>query len=78
MGMLNIDEHVEERRLMAIRCPNKAVIPWQSVIANATIPFLTMTGDGAVRGAKTNAESRAEWDQVFIVGSGYEPPLSNG
>jgi hypothetical protein len=32
----------------------------------------------AVRGAKTAAASKAEWDQVFIVGSGYEPPLSNG
>jgi hypothetical protein len=32
----------------------------------------------AVQGGKTNAASRAEWDQVFIVGSGYEPPMSNG
>jgi len=32
----------------------------------------------AVQGAKTNAASKAEWDQVFIVGSGYEPPLSAG
>lgn len=32
----------------------------------------------AVQGAKTNAASKAEWDQVFIVGSGYEPPMSSG
>jgi len=32
----------------------------------------------AVQGAKSNAVSRAEWDQVFIVGSGYEPPMSAG
>jgi hypothetical protein len=32
----------------------------------------------AVKGAKTEPASAAEWDQVFIVGSGYEPPLSNG
>lgn len=32
----------------------------------------------AVQGAKTNAASKAEWDQVFIVGSGYEPRLSGG
>jgi hypothetical protein len=33
MGMLNIDEHVEEHRLMAIRYPDKAVITGKSVIA---------------------------------------------
>jgi len=32
----------------------------------------------AVQGAKTNAASKAEWDQVFVVGSGYEPPMSAG
>lgn len=30
----------------------------------------------AVKGAKTEPVSVAEWDQVFVVGSGYEPPLS--
>ena len=32
----------------------------------------------AVQGGKTTAVSKAEWDQVFIVGSGYEPPMSAG
>ncbi len=30
MGMLNIDEHVEEHRLMAIRYPDKTVVQAQS------------------------------------------------
>lgn len=32
----------------------------------------------AVQGAKKTAESKAEWDQAFVVGSGYEPPMSAG
>lgn len=50
MGILNIDEHVEEHRLMAIRYPDKAVIPGQSVIAQSNIPFLIMPGDGGANG----------------------------
>ena len=34
--------------------------------------------DPAFKGVKTDAVSKAEMDQVFIVGSGYEPPLSAG
>lgn len=30
----------------------------------------------AVQGAKTNAASLAEMDQVFVLGSGYEPSLT--
>ncbi len=52
MGILNIDEHVEEHRLMAIRYPSKAVIPGTNVIAVSTIPFLIMPGDGAANGCQ--------------------------
>ncbi len=50
MGILNIDEHVEEHRMMAIRYPSKAVIPGTNVIAVSNIPFLIMPGDGAANG----------------------------
>lgn len=52
MGILNIDEHVEEHRLMAIRYPSKAVIPGTNVIAQVNIPFLIMPGDGAANGCQ--------------------------
>lgn len=52
MGILNIDEHVEEHRLMAIRYPSKAVIPGTNVIAVSNIPFLIMPGDGAANGCQ--------------------------
>jgi hypothetical protein len=32
----------------------------------------------AVKGAKTEAASLTEWNEIFIVGSGYEPPMSAG
>lgn len=32
----------------------------------------------AVKGGKTEPVSVAEWDSVFVAGSGYEPPLSAG
>jgi len=34
--------------------------------------------DPGVKGAKTDPQSVAEMNQVFVVGSGYEPPMSAG
>ncbi len=34
--------------------------------------------DPGVKGAKTEMQSATEMDQVFIVGSGYEPPVNTG
>jgi len=34
--------------------------------------------DPSIKGVKTEPQSVAEWDQIFIVGSGYEPPMSAG
>lgn len=59
MGILNIDEHVEEHRLMAIRYPDKAVIPGQSVIAQSNIPFLIMPGDGGANGCSFSGTAGA-------------------
>ena len=59
MGILNIDEHVEEHRLMAIRYPDKAVIPGQSVIAQSNIPFLIMPGDGGANGCRFSGTAGA-------------------
>lgn len=50
MGILNIDEHVEEHRLLNIRYPGKAVIPGSSVIALCTLPFWLPPGDGGSNG----------------------------
>lgn len=57
--------------------------PAQQIHWNYSNEFRRMDGYTAqarvaVQGAKTNAVSKAEWDQVFIVGSGYEPPMSTG
>lgn len=62
---------------------NSTGTPLQKIHWNHATEFRRLDGYTAqarvaVQGAKTNAASRAEWDQVFIVGSGYEPPLSNG
>lgn len=60
MGILNIDEHVEEHRLMAIRYPSKAVIPGANVIATqkgsyvimpSTLTFSGSAGDFTLSGA---------------------------
>jgi hypothetical protein len=70
MGMLNIDEHVEEHRLMAIRYPDKAVIPGQSVIAQSNIPFLIMPGDGASAGCLfTGAAGAASMSSAIVAGA---------
>ena len=50
MGILNIDEHVEEHRLLNIRYPSKAVIPGSSVIALSPLPFWLPPGDGGANG----------------------------
>jgi len=34
--------------------------------------------DAGVKGAKTEPQSVAEMDQVFLIGSGYGPPMSAG
>lgn len=34
--------------------------------------------DPTFKGAKSEADSKKQMDDVFIVGSGYEPPLSAG
>jgi len=71
MGILNIDEHVEEHRLMAIRYPNKAVIPGTNVIAASNIPFLIMPGDGAANGCQfTGTAGDFTLSAAIITGSG--------
>lgn len=67
MGILNIDEHVEEHRLMAIRYPNKAVIPGTNVIAVSNIPFLIMPGDGAANGCQFTGTNGAFTLSAAIV-----------
>jgi hypothetical protein len=62
---------------------NSTGTPLQKIHWNHANEFRRMYGYTAqarvaVQGAKTAAASNAEWDQVFIVGSGYEPPLSAG
>jgi hypothetical protein len=32
----------------------------------------------AIKGAKSDQQSRAEMDNIFLAGSGYEPPMSAG
>jgi hypothetical protein len=71
MGILNIDEHVEEHRLMAIRYPSKAVIPGQMVVATVGIPFLIMPGDGAASGCQfTGAAGAATLSAAIIANIG--------
>jgi hypothetical protein len=67
MGILNIDEHVEEHRLMAIRYPDKAVIPGQSVISQSGIPFLIMPGDGGANGCSFSGSAGAFTLSAAIV-----------
>ncbi len=69
MGILNIDEHVEEHRLMAIRYPSKAVIPGTNVIAVSTIPFLIMPGDGAANGCQFTGTNGAFTLSAAIIAS---------
>ncbi len=62
---------------------NSTGTPAQKIHWNASNEFrrldiYTRQARLAVKGAKTEPTSVAEWDQVFVVGSGYEPPLSNG
>lgn len=62
---------------------NSTGTPAQKIHWNASNEFrrldiYTRQARLAVKGAKTEPASVAEWDQVFVVGSGYEPPLSNG
>jgi len=53
-------------------------IHWNHASEFRRLDIYTRQARLAVKGAKTEPESVAEWDQVFIVGSGYEPPLSAG
>ncbi len=70
MGILNIDEHVEENRLMAIRYPNKAVIPGTNVIAQSNIPFLILPGDGATAGCLfTGSAGAASMSAAIVTGA---------
>jgi hypothetical protein len=71
MGILNIDEHVEEHRLMAIRYPDKAVIPGQSVIAQSNIPFLIMPGDGGANGCSFSGTAGAFTLSAAILANIY-------
>lgn len=54
------------------------MIHWSYANAFRRLDVYTAQARVAVQGAKTNAASKAEWDQVFIVGSGYEPTMSAG
>ncbi len=67
MGILNIDEHVEEHRLMAIRYPSKAVISGTNVIAQCNIPFFIMHGDGAANGCQFTGSAGAFTLSTAIV-----------
>lgn len=73
MGILNIDEHVEEHRLMAIRYPSKAVIPGQMVVATVGIPFLIMPGDGAANGCQFTGTAGA-----FTLSAAIMANIGNG
>jgi len=53
-------------------------IHWNTANEFRRFDIYTRQARLAVKGAKTEPVSIAEWDQVFIVGSGYEPPLSAG
>lgn len=53
-------------------------IHWNHANEFRRLDIYTRQARLAVKGAKTEPVSVAEWDQVFIVGSGYEPPLSAG
>ena len=62
---------------------NSTGTPAQKIHWNASNEFrrldiYTRRARLAVQGAKTEPASVAEWDQVFLVGSGYEPPISAG
>jgi hypothetical protein len=53
-------------------------IHWEYANEFRRLDIYTRLARLAVKGGKTEEVSVAQWNEIFIVGSGYEPPMSAG